>query len=137
MVCRGLAQKKEVIMAKNETRRIAPSTLQQDRDAFAALKGVSGYKPANSDYTVGKIQTAQDDLVSKREFETQKEGEWDAARDDAVAAEWAFHNAVLGAKDQVVAQFGADSNELQALGYKKKSEYKSPRKAAPSAPKPA
>ena len=55
--------------------------------------------------------------------------------DEAVAADWAFHNAVLGAADQVVAQFGKDSNEIQALGYKKKSEYKSPSKPAPAAPK--
>jgi hypothetical protein len=28
-----------------------------------------------------------------------------------------------GAKDQVAAQFGKDSNEYQSLGLKKKSEY--------------
>jgi hypothetical protein len=47
-----------------------------------------------------------------------------------VAAEWAFHNAILGVKEQVRAQFGPDSNEVQALGLVKKSE-----KARPSAAK--
>ena len=58
----------------------------------------------------------------------------DTARDDAAAAEWAFHNAMLGGKDQVKAQFGDDSNELQSLGLKKKSEYKSPKANPPKKP---
>jgi hypothetical protein len=120
-------------MAKNETRRIAPSALQADRDAFAALKAVEGYKPANSDFTVAKIQAAQDAMVDKRDLEAQQQAEFDAARDEATAAEWEFHNAVLGAKDQVKAQFGADSNELQAVGLKKKSEYKSAKAKTTSA----
>jgi hypothetical protein len=120
-------------MAKDETVRVRPAQLQEDRDSFAALKGITGYAPANADFAVGKVQAAQDDLVAKRESETKKEGEWDAARDDAVAAEWAFHNAVLGAKAQVKAQFGEDSNEMQALGLKKKSEYKSPSRPTPKA----
>jgi hypothetical protein len=48
---------------------------------------------------------------------------------------WDFHYAVLEAKSQVKAQFGADSNELQAVGLKKKSEYKSPKaRKTPSTP---
>jgi hypothetical protein len=31
-----------------------------------------------------------------------------------IEAQWGFHNAILGAKDQVIAQFGDDSNELQS-----------------------
>ena len=121
-------------MAKNETVRVRPAQIQEDRDAFASLKNITAYAPANANFTVAKVQTAQDDLVQKREFEMQKEGEWDAARDEAVAAEWAFHNAVLGAKDQVKAQFGADSNELQSLGLTKKSERKSPSSSKTPAP---
>ena len=58
----------------------------------------------------------------RQEEETQKQVIRDAAYDSAVAAEWAFHNAMLGVKEQVRAQFGADSNEVQALGLVKKSE---------------
>jgi hypothetical protein len=35
---------------------------------------------------------------------------------------------MLGVKDQVVAQFGRDSNEVQALGLKKASERKKPQR---------
>jgi hypothetical protein len=47
-----------------------------------------------------------------------------AAADAARQAEWDFNNSVLGMKEAVRAQFGPDSNEAQAIGYKKKSEYK-------------
>jgi len=121
-------------MAKNETVRIRPSLLQEDRDAFAALKTTAGYTPANANFSVASITTLQTTMVQKRDIEAQKQAELDAARDEATAAEWAFHNGILGAKDQIIAQFGADSNELQGLGLKKKSEYKSP---SPKAKKPA
>ena len=45
---------------------------------------------------------------------------------DAAAAEWEFHNAMLGVKEQAIAQYGKNSDQLQALDLKKKSEYKSP-----------
>jgi hypothetical protein len=50
----------------------------------------------------------------------------EAARDAANAAEWALHNLILGAKDQVIAQYGEDSDQVQAIGLKKKSEHKRP-----------
>ena len=45
---------------------------------------------------------------------------------------------MLGAKDQVKAQFGKDSIQLQELGLKKTSDYKRPgRKTKSKALKPA
>ena len=116
----------------DETRRLSPSVLQADKDALAALKNIPTYTPANAGYTVAKVQTAQDNMGAQQDDETQKQAAADAARDNATAAEWAFHKAILGVKEQVRAQFGADSNEVQALGLVKKSE-----KAKPSAPKAA
>jgi hypothetical protein len=112
----------------NQTRRLSPSVLQADTDAFAALKNIPTYTPANANYTLVKVQATADGMAGARETETQKQAELDAARDNAVAAEWAFHNAILVVKEQVRAQYGADSNELQALGLVKKSE-----KARPAA----
>lgn len=48
-----------------------------------------------------------------------------------MAREWEFHNLILGAKDPRVAQFGRDSNEAQAVGLKKKSEYKTSKRKPP------
>lgn len=115
-------------MAKDETKRIRPGILQEDRDVLSAIKGFSTpvYKPANDAFSVANIQAGQDAVVAAREIEVQKQGEADDARDDTVAAEWAFHNLVLGGKDQVIAQYGDDSGEVQAVGLKRKSEHASP-----------
>jgi hypothetical protein len=47
-----------------------------------------------------------------------------------VAGEWEFHNLMLGVKDQVIAQFGKDSTQVQAVGLKRKSEYSRPQRRA-------
>jgi hypothetical protein len=124
-------------MAKNETIRIRPSLLQTDRDAFAAVKNMPTYKAAQTQFDVAAIQALADAMVAKRDIEAQKQADLNAARDDATAAEWDFHNGVLGVKDQVIAQFGDDSNEVQSLGLKKKSERKSPKSKNTPAPSPA
>ncbi|MBI3363815.1 MAG: hypothetical protein HY033_02795, partial [Ignavibacteriae bacterium] len=49
-----------------------------------------------------------------------------AKRDAAVAAELAFHQAMLGVKEQVIAQYGKNSDQVASLGLKKKSEYRRP-----------
>lgn len=124
-------------MAKDQTRRLQPSIIQSDRDALAAISGLTGYEPANAAFTLNKLQSADSSMDAAQESETQAIGAADAARDDAVAAEWDFHNAILGAKAQVKAQFGDDSNEWQSLGQTKKSEFAKPVKAPaanPSAP---
>lgn len=113
-------------MAKNQTRRIASVTLRDDRKAFDALQGIDNYAPANPAYTTEKIKAARDRMDDLQREAIQAEVAAAAKRDAANAAEWEFHNAILGAKAQVTAQFGDDSDEVAALGLKKKSEYKSP-----------
>ncbi len=119
-------------MAKGNTRPLSPSQLQADLDAFAALKDVTGYTPSNPDYTVAKGTTAKTAMETTQEGSAQAKAAADAARDDEIAAEWAFHDYILGVKTQVKAQFGDSSNEIQAVGLKKKSEYKSPTKKQPT-----
>lgn len=112
-------------MAKNKTKRLRPAVLQADIEAFAAWQAIAGYNPANAAYEVAKGATAKTAMETKQTDEVQKQTASDAARDDAIASEWDFHDFMLGVKDQVKAQFGPDSNEIQSLGMKKKSDYKS------------
>ncbi len=102
---------------------------------YQALLTITGYTPANAAYSTANGTTKYTGMTTKEATETQTRAAADAARYDATSAKWDFHNYVLGMKDQVRAQFGADSNELQAVGLKrKKSEHKKPsRKAAPAA----
>jgi hypothetical protein len=117
-------------MAK-ETNRLRPSQISEDEDGLASLQGMAGYAPANQAYTVTAIASAHAALQSAWTAEAQAEAALAAARDNSVGAEWTFHNLILGAKDQVVAQFGRNSNEVQALKLKKASERKAPQRKKP------
>ena len=122
-------------MAKNETQRLRPGQLSEDKNAFSALQSISGYTPANAAFTVTAGTVKLNALHDLQAAEAQAEAALKAARDNAVAAEWDLHNFILGAKIQVAAQYGANSNEIQALGLKKKTEYKSPGKKRSAAQK--
>lgn len=113
-------------MAKNETRRLNPTVLAEDLEILAALKDTEGYQPANSAYTVSAIDAINNRRITAHDTEVQTSAAAESARDDHVAVQWELHNALLGAKDQITAQFGKDSNEVQSMKLKKKSEYKNP-----------
>jgi hypothetical protein len=112
----------------NETRRLTPAQIAEDEDGFAALQAIALYEPANHAYSLPAIGAAHALLLSARTEEAQAQAALDTARDNTVARGWAFHNLMLGAKDQVTAQFGRDSNEAQALKLTKTSERKAPRR---------
>jgi hypothetical protein len=106
--------------------RLRPAQIEADRSSFAALRAIAGYAPANAAYSVTQLTELETELTGARDAETQAAAALAGARDKAAAKEWEFHNRVLGVKDQVMAQFGRDSNEVQALGLKKASERKAP-----------
>jgi len=119
-------------MAKNETKRLRPTILQADMNALTILQSFADYAPSNPAYAKTAVSDKRDKVKAAQEAELNIQNALATARDTTVAAEWEFHNALLGVKDQVVAQYGDDSNQLQALGLKKKSERKPPtRKAKP------
>jgi hypothetical protein len=107
--------------------------LQADQDTFAALQSISDYAPSNKNYTVVKIQALSDAMDEADQKETQADAAAKAARDDATSAEWDFHNAIIAAKQQVTAQYGPDSNEVQSVGLTKKSERAKPTRTPPPA----
>jgi hypothetical protein len=125
-------------MAKTQTLRIQAQVLKADIDALRALKAISDYKPVNPAYTIQAVAAKHDAMQAALEAESDAQDALAARRDAAVAAQWEYHNTVLGAKNQVVAQYGEDSDQLASLGLKKKSERKAPVRAAkPAAAKPS
>ena len=112
------------IMAKNQTRRLSSQVVAQDKASLAALQDIDDYKPTNAAYKVADIAIADEAVDKDRTKETQLAADAKNARDHAVTSEWKLHNLILGAKKQVVAQYGEDSDEVQAVGLKKKSAYK-------------
>ena len=120
-------------MAKNQEKRLPSGKLEADSNGFNALQTISDYSPVNSSYSLGAVTEAYDALHESRSLEVEAAAASSAARENAVAQEWRFHNLMLGVKEQVIAQFGKDSIEVQALGLKRKSEYKPPRRRSASA----
>ena len=108
-------------MAKNENIRLSAETQQADEDAFLPLKAIVGYNPANPAYSLATVTARYDAMRAAAEVELRAQNALDAARDAAIAAHGEHHNPTLGVKDQVIAQLGADSDEVASLGLKKRS----------------
>ncbi len=106
--------------------RISNAVLQADQDAQVALAAMADYKPANAAFTLANITTALTAMQTAQQAELRAQAALDAARDAAIAAECRFHETIQGAKTQVVAQYGVNSDQVQSLGLKKKSERKRP-----------
>ena len=119
-------------MAEKNTRQLSPKELQDDLDSFAGMLGVEGYTPANSDYTMAKGQAILEEMQESETKEVQAYATWQGSRDTKVVKQWAFRDFVRNAKIQFKAQFGEDSNEIQTVGLKKKSEYKKPSRRNPA-----
>jgi hypothetical protein len=114
---------------------LSPVKIEADESGFAALQAITNYTPINPTYSLDAVRTAHSELENLRRAEAQAQAALAAARDGAVAKEWEFHNLMLGVKEQIIAQFGKDSNEVQALGLKRKSDYKPPTRRSVSSGK--
>ena len=117
-------------MANRRNRRLPKTVLDDDLYAYAALQAIAGYAPSNEQFKLANITAGHQTMQENQTSEVQTQAAADAQRDTTAGSEWDFHDMILGAKDQVKAQFGPDSNEYQSLGMKKKSEYKTGRRKA-------
>ncbi len=124
-------------MSINLNHRLSPAILQADREAQVALAALTDYQPANTDFSQANVLAALTAMGTAQQAEILADSALDAARDAAVTAEWQFHNAILGAKDQVIAQYGVDADQVNALGLKKKSERRRRSRTVPEEPAPA
>lgn len=121
-------------MARNQSKRLPPVKIEADENGFAALQAITDYTPINPAYALKSVATVHAELESLRSAAAQSAMAAAAARAQAIAKEWEFHNLMLGVKEQVIAQFGKDSDEVQALGLKRKSDYKPPRRRPAATP---
>ena len=120
---------------QDNNRRLTPKTLQQDIDAHNGLQTISDYTTARPEATPEANKTAYTAMLAKQKEETEKQAIFKAAADAARLAEWEFHTSILAMKEAVKGQFGSDSDQAAAVGFKKKSEHKRPgKKKAESSP---
>lgn len=110
----------------NTNRRLSPQTLNQDTDSLNGFNTVHKYSTQRQEATPENLQQTYQAMLIKQQAETERLALYRAASDAARLAEWEFHNAVLAMKEVVRGQFGADSDEAQSVGLKKKSDRKRP-----------
>jgi len=121
-------------MARNENRRLTPGEVAKDIEIYNAVKDMGSYAPTNPEYSPPSLLTKHTTLTTAQTESAQADATAAAKRDNLVAAQWDFHNGVLGAKTSVIAQYSPNSNEVQAVQLKKKTEYKA-RTRKPKTPK--
>jgi hypothetical protein len=119
-------------MSRRTTIRVTHKVLMQDQEVAQAVLNLKDYSPSNKEFTSDKLREALERVKAAEQAELAASEAAAKARDEAIRIENAFHDLVLGVKRQVIAQYGDDSDEISALGLKKKSErrYGRPRKAA-------
>ena len=120
-------------MSTQQNYLLAPSVLANDRMALNALSSIDDYAPRNPAYGTVALRELELTLRQAELEAEQARLALDAARARLIEASWAFHSGVLGAKAEVVVQFGADSQRVHAMGLKRKSERKRPIRRRPTA----
>lgn len=113
-------------MAKNQHVRVNATVLRADSEGYLALGAIADYRPVNPAYEREPVAAAYRAWRAAEEAEVHAVNALAAARDATIAAQWEFHNCMLGVKQQVVAQYGPNSDEVAALGMKKQSERRRP-----------
>ncbi|MBD2595122.1 hypothetical protein H6G74_12375 [Nostoc spongiaeforme FACHB-130] len=108
------------------TRRLSRQIIIQDTTSLHGLQTINNYTTTRADATEDALQTAYQKMLTLQQVENEKLTLYRAATDAARLAEWEFHNAVLAMKEVVRGQYGSDSDQAQAVGFKKKSDRKRP-----------
>ncbi|MFN8479725.1 MAG: hypothetical protein U0074_18065 [Kouleothrix sp.] len=103
---------------------LAPAVISADRDALVGLKTLDDYAPSNPEFSTAAIAASEAALREAEEAELRLMKALAAARDARDAAGVELHSRMLGAKAAVISQYGPSSDAVQALGLKKKDDYR-------------
>jgi hypothetical protein len=113
--------------------QLSQSTIDADLKALEALALLPDYQPANQAYSREALLLLRQTLVQAEATLEQLDEGFEQARfaraqgyDVRNNTAQQLHEAVLGFKDQVVAQYGKDSRAVELVGYIRKSERKRP-----------
>ena len=106
--------------------RLAPSIIAADRSILLAIQGISDYQPHNSIYSVATMQQYESNMTQAQQAVIRLQEALEQARVVEIETTHAFHDVILGAKDQVIAQYGPDATAVQIIGLTRKSDHKRP-----------
>ena len=122
-------------MTTGATTRISPQQLKNDIELIRALSGIDGYTPHNPAYSLESATVALEQLDKSETAVILAENTLAAARSALLNDRNAVHKIAMGVKDEAVVLFGPDSDQIAALGMKKKSERSRPKRSTKPADK--
>jgi hypothetical protein len=109
-------------------------TIDADRMTLLALKNLADYSAVNPNYATAALISLEADVIRAQEATARARMALAAARAAEITVVREFHNRMLVAKAAVIAQYGNDSPAVQAIGLKKKSDYKRPTRRGTATP---
>lgn len=114
----------------SKIRKISPKVLRKDMETHDAIQGFATYSPTNPSITHESLSDLSAKVNALRTKSVQTETTYNATIESLRSAERAFHDAIMTSKVAVLGQYGKDSNEAKAIGLKRTSERKQPKRKA-------
>ena len=111
--------------------RITNAQIEADTQTIRALKGIPDYKPHNPEYSAEAAEAALDRMEATATAVLLAENALAAARTESILARASVHSIASGVKDEVTVIYGSDSDQIAAIGLKKKSERNRPKRNLP------
>jgi hypothetical protein len=109
-----------------QTTPVPSPTLAADHVTVKALQGMSDYQPVNPAYSTAQLLQHQASLAQTEQAAKAAEVALAQARKAQAEASHVYHDAVVGARAQVVALYGPDATAVALVGLTRKSERKRP-----------
>ena len=106
----------------SESTRVSPKQVQKDIESYHALGSMADYHANNAENSREAADTAYQALRDAEQQAVTTQAAASAAADALVVARRNFHGVILGVKNEARALYGPSSDQVAALGLKKKSE---------------
>ncbi len=119
---RNTAPLKEAICPRVRLYRLNSDVIDADQEALTVVQKLNDYAPVNPAHEIEALVAIQHRIEQARQNEIHTRRAQAAARDELMVAEWTLHEAMLGVKAQVLAQYGPNSDAVAAVGLKKRSK---------------
>jgi len=97
-------------------RRLSPNEKAELKRNLAGLKTITNYAPTNPEFAAAAVEAVDEQLDAKDEEIDQVEAQMDELRGESADIGDTFNKKMIGVRQQVVAQFGNDSPEYEAVG---------------------
>jgi hypothetical protein len=88
-----------------------PRLVANDTAAYQGWQSIPNYQSNNPQFVTDAVMASRAAPEAAQAAEVQVKAVYDAACAHTGKAEFNFHSVMLGVKDQVIAQFGRDSDE--------------------------